>query len=58
MNKVYIVMMRSPKPSRLVHPIAVFEDEAEATRSADGHADKETDQQTWVEEVNYYRKED
>lgn len=52
MTKIYIVMRQDMDT---VSPIAAFETEAEAYSSAESH--KTSTQNTWVEEINYYRKE-
>lgn len=53
MTKVFIVMRQDLNTA---HPIAVFEDEGEALKSAESH--QTPNGRTWVEELNYYQKGD
>lgn len=55
MHKIYLAMKQSTK-DKIVYPIAAFEDEGAAVHSAESHRASGTN--TWVEEVNYYKKGD
>lgn len=56
MTKVFIVMKRRLSLADEASPVAAFESESEAIISAGKH--KDLNYRTWVEEVNYFKKED